>query len=751
MTEKKYLKQLNDSPLILNEKNDILWTKRIAEKIEIIVDYSFSDESFVIWLQWTWWAWKTSILETIKKYYDNKNVKILDFKPWIYNSNSDLYSKFIDELSNVLNLWKNSNFNAIDEKMKLYKFEKEITNDTLGFVKNFFSKVDSILPWFLNNNYVYIWLWLMIINSIISILVKFIHLEGFLNSITLVLSIITAVLSAIILVYGIKKNKKILDEINNYKPVLELKNDVQELLNSEKLLVIIDDLDRLHPEQVITIFQLVKSIANFKNTIFLLSYDKGVVAPILSKKYDNTWYLKKIIQLEINIPILTRENLYDFLYEELNETINEINAVFWTRYYLSASEINKIKQFFIDGVWKNVFRNIRDVKRYINFFKSEILLIHDFLSQNEIYLYDFIMFRIIEFYDYDLLFKIYEYYSPIVLLHRLPQGYDIEQRQIFEKYLDWIWVINNLLPIQSNLDYLNPYSAIQPDKFLNYFSLKIEWVSETDFHLFSYMVNAWSSLSENFLKELLGRTTWTSLKKVIINNIKRLDIKHEKWLHEMIGVIKYLLSSEDVFEQYNRNYTIPWHFHLHDIFRDFMQQLSSDKEIYIKSYIDILNTLDFNDSIYQLISYASIFFIDSNEDVIVDLKQMVWEENIKHLYEKTKKVFLKKVHENQLHKNYNYWFIIECARKLWWISSIRLYNYLEDNNLIDKFQYEYPFNISINHRKKDIKNYISRMVEIFEEKELRKIIWFFKDEKYYESLLLELNDFYAWKNVKINR
>ena len=73
---------------------------------------------------------------------------------------------------------------------------------------------------------------------------------------------------------------------------------------SQKLIVIIDDIDRLNNEQIRLIFQLVNSLAGFPNMIYLLSFDREVVARALSdeQKCNGEEYLEKIIQVPFEVP-----------------------------------------------------------------------------------------------------------------------------------------------------------------------------------------------------------------------------------------------------------------------------------------------------------------------------------------------------------------------------------------------------------------------------------------------------------------
>ena len=50
-----------------------------------------------------------------------------------------------------------------------------------------------------------------------------------------------------------------------------------------KIIVSIDDIDRLSDEEIVAVFQLVKSLADFPNTIYVLAFDYDVVVRALGK------------------------------------------------------------------------------------------------------------------------------------------------------------------------------------------------------------------------------------------------------------------------------------------------------------------------------------------------------------------------------------------------------------------------------------------------------------------------------------
>ena len=72
-----------------------------------------------------------------------------------------------------------------------------------------------------------------------------------------------------------------------------------------KFIVTIDDVDRLEPREVIELLRLVRSVVDLPNIIYLLCYDKDILAHSIEKATDiqsGHSYLEKIIQLSIMVP-----------------------------------------------------------------------------------------------------------------------------------------------------------------------------------------------------------------------------------------------------------------------------------------------------------------------------------------------------------------------------------------------------------------------------------------------------------------
>ena len=152
------------------------------------------------------------------------------------------------------------------------------------------------------------------------------------------------------------------------KDLQESKNQIVNKMMEEniKIIVSIDDIDRLSEEEIIAVFQLVKALADFPNTVYVLAFDYDVVVHALSKvQYgDGKEYLEKIIQVPFEIPIPSIANIHEALFSELNAILGEIPEERWAK--------TTWAELFQFGLQKYI-KSIRDVIRYTNVLELETI------------------------------------------------------------------------------------------------------------------------------------------------------------------------------------------------------------------------------------------------------------------------------------------------------------------------------------------------------------------------------------------
>lgn len=103
---------------------------------------------------------------------------------------------------------------------------------------------------------------------------------------------------------GIAKAAKGLD---GKRSIAAEKADLRQRLAalSRRIVVTVDDVDRLEPSEVVEILRLVRSVADFPNVIYVLCYDPGIVAHSIqaaAQVENGHAYIEKIVQIAVSVP-----------------------------------------------------------------------------------------------------------------------------------------------------------------------------------------------------------------------------------------------------------------------------------------------------------------------------------------------------------------------------------------------------------------------------------------------------------------
>ncbi|MGL6179307.1 MAG: KAP family P-loop NTPase fold protein, partial [Tannerellaceae bacterium] len=92
--------------------------------------------------------------------------------------------------------------------------------------------------------------------------------------------------------------------------------------SNTNLIIEIDNMDRLTGKELLNVFKLIRNTADFKNTIYIVAYDKEYVEETLAKEIVRAKeYLEKIINMEYYLPRKSMEDLQLFYSNILNELI----------------------------------------------------------------------------------------------------------------------------------------------------------------------------------------------------------------------------------------------------------------------------------------------------------------------------------------------------------------------------------------------------------------------------------------------
>jgi hypothetical protein len=166
----------------------------------------------------------------------------------------------------------------------------------------------------------------------------------------------------------------------------ELYNDINKSLElvGRKLVIFIDDLDRLHQEEIIEIFRIIRNTANFRNTCFVVAYDRNYVQSLLfSVNSQMSNYIDKIFQSEFVLPSVDPAILIEILVSEIERKIDEKFVGRLTKKSISDSGLYPVIIDFI--------KHKRDAIRFANIFNFDFQSI-----QQDITLGDFLLVELLK-------------------------------------------------------------------------------------------------------------------------------------------------------------------------------------------------------------------------------------------------------------------------------------------------------------------------------------------------------------------
>jgi len=154
---------------------------------------------------------------------------------------------------------------------------------------------------------------------------------------------------AAVLEWRTKKPRASLHEIRT-----NLRSELEKLQTA--LLVVIDDIDRLTKREMRLLVQLVKANADFPNVVYLLLYQKNVLANALGEVTSEKGqdFLKKIVQVELEMPLVPEYEMRRFFRNQIGPVLKGLEMR-W--------EEERWGEVFEEGVWRYL-HTPRDVKRF---------------------------------------------------------------------------------------------------------------------------------------------------------------------------------------------------------------------------------------------------------------------------------------------------------------------------------------------------------------------------------------------------
>ena len=735
-----------DSPIKINNENDELWTEKIIKQIESIIEVvDVSEESYVIGLQWAWWSWKSSILKSLN--FNENDYIVFNYSPRIYGNEVNLYEKFFDELAKYI--WSNKFCSDKSIKKDFMEYKLKIIWKFADKFNNFWISLFKIIyKLFLNWSIVYL---LYTLQDVLWFKKIFYIIWLFF--------IIASIVYVWLLIKMIINKYNLWRYYKNYTTIDEVKNTISRKLFklNKKVIIIIDDIDRLKSDKISSIFQLVKSTANFNNVIYLLSYDKYIVCEALKKEYQVDWYLDKFIQMEISLPKYPMFWLNNIFSEYINQFLEYVQEKYPdTNYKLSEIERNEIKNFMLSPKFSDHFKTIRDVKRYINMLKADFNILHQNQRINEINILDLIFIEIIKFSDKKFYSWIYETMGSVIYTRLIRWRYieDIKTSIMATINQDYIWwedLFIYLFPLTTNWVNVSDSSRIGSIYSFNiYYSLITPSISNTQFYeILNSIYNSNKDRALNYINEDYNIRDFI---RKVQDKAKNLDYNNDKEKELFAELLIFVINNEKNFKKYTD--------FLQDLNTDigkclflFLDNLKSIPTDYKKYFMKIFN---WSNEYYQIISYVfnylnkdyKYLYQNENKYIVDQFKQdhdSLWNKIVIQLQNSVQEKYLELLWNNKLHLMWNWFYSIEIAILLKWIKNKSIiYKYLKDNSLFSEFLVKAILQTTSNYFEwriweHHVKNYLAHAKLYFNKKQFSTAIklfdWNDNDKKALQTVL----------------
>jgi hypothetical protein len=255
-----------------------------------------ASEGLVVGVLGPWGSGKTSFVNLARNKFNNESICVIDFNPWMFSGAEQLVQSFFSELSSQLRL-----------KPELAEIGKAIGE--YGDLFNNFSWLPLIGPWIGRGTD---------LAKAISALLQ--RKRG-----------------------GISGEKaRVSDALKKSK---------------QKIIVVLDDIDRLSTHEIREVFRLVRLTANFPNLIYLLAFDRRRIEAALSEDgFPGRAYLEKILQISFDLPSIPETVLNQRIFKAIELELSgedvpgRFNSDLWPDVFME--------------IVKPLISNMRDVRRY---------------------------------------------------------------------------------------------------------------------------------------------------------------------------------------------------------------------------------------------------------------------------------------------------------------------------------------------------------------------------------------------------
>ena len=265
-----------ERPILSAEQDELERDPFVRRLASALVDRKTGkSRGVVIGITGPWGSGKSSILNLLRERLkaDQPEAVVVSFDPWLISGRNDLISEFINEL-----------LATIKSEPRSAKKLKNLTNTITKYGEQIAPAVK---------------LWIPVFGTFYQVGLNFVKTAR----------------SRDVSLSSLRKD--LFDQL---------------ALISVPIVVLIDELDRIEDQEIRTVAQLVRSVADFPGISYVLAYDYDRVVQALgegvldsARAERGRAYLEKIVQLQIPLPVIVGEEIVRLLSAELTPLQQELH------------------------------------------------------------------------------------------------------------------------------------------------------------------------------------------------------------------------------------------------------------------------------------------------------------------------------------------------------------------------------------------------------------------------------------------
>lgn len=479
---------MNDKSIITNDipvkfqDNDLLNYYPFAEKIQkVIQKYELNPMPLTIGIYGKWGTGKTTLLNFIERHIElfkkqdvNSAYIKFHYNPWIYQTKEEMLLDFFDTLSRKVTYSKNDNLKKAGAFIKKYSsYLKSVKLSASGGIPKVFNAGVSIEPY--------------------EILKR--------------------------IGEGMEGDEKSLDE---------MKAEINDALekSKKKIIIFIDDVDRLDKDEIYTLFKLIKINADFKNLVFIVCMDQEYVAEAINSRYGQDSnagleYLEKIINIPLELPLIEKDDLDNFVKVKLKPILEQ------------GFVLDEDKKELYDSIDPSLFSSPREVIRIINSFSISFYAIGEEVNLHDLFWVEYLKIK------HNKAYKrvkncASESQSNALFTNRITfNNYSFDmtdtdtsesgiRKELMEEYPKAFNIISALFPVKSGLSILSSLSSRKTDDEIDR-ELRICHINHFDKYFSFHTINKVSEVQFTVFKNLVYKDDFKEAIKIFIKMLSNCE------------------------------------------------------------------------------------------------------------------------------------------------------------------------------------------------------------------------------------